>query len=281
MAEQQFFDKSLDAGDGEVVINLDAGDASPRLPQKNHPHDCDCAECAFLYMLLPQETIDLEEDEWNNKRLRTLQYVNETALYLEQVSLRRELTETAMKLAKKFMREEIAVREKFGFFKNQEKVNKSKGVGLAISDVTIKAKYPVDKSVSVGGGENSTLKMATNFEPPESLSIIDVPEKYFTFLDRLAISDDTLTIETLYPCRICPLVFVYENRNLDRPEGLLLDCMYCDQVFESDSAYLRDVHMMLFHKYDKIPSVSCRPCRLEFDCLHDKESHKCCINATI
>ena len=173
------------------------------------------------------------------------------------------------------------MREKFGFFISEEKVNKSKGVGLAISDVTIEAKYPVDKSVSVGGGENSTLKMATNFEPPESLSIIDVPEKYFTFLDRLAISDDTLTIETLYPCHICPLVFVKENRNLDRPEGLLLDCMYCDQVFESDSAYLRDVHMMLFHKYDKIPSVSCRPCRLEFDCLHDKESHKCCINATI
>ena len=208
MAEQQFFDEIVHAGDAEVVIH---------------------------------------------------------GSVIEQVRLRHELTETAIKLANKFMTEEIAVREKFGF----------------LSDVTIAAKYPVDKSVSVGGGENSTLKMATNFEPPESLSIIDVPEKYFTFLDRLAISDDTLTIETLYPCRICPLVFVYENRNLDRPEGLLLDCMYCDQVFESDSAYLRDVHMMLFHKYDKIPSVSCRPCRLEFDCLHDKESHKCCINATI
>ena len=61
-AEQQFFDESIDAGNGEVVINVDAGDASPRLPQVNHPHDCDCAECAFLYMLLPQETIDLEED---------------------------------------------------------------------------------------------------------------------------------------------------------------------------------------------------------------------------
>ena len=135
-------------------------------------------------------------------------------------------------------------------------MNKSKGVGVVISDVTIEAKYPVDKSVSVGRGverfsfrnlENSTLKMATNFERPESLSESDVPLKYFTLLDRLAISDVTLTIEALYPCRICPLVLVKENRNLDRPEGLLLDCMYFDQVFESDSAYLRDVHMMLFH----------------------------------
>ena len=119
-----------------------------------------------------------EQDEWYNKRLRTLQYVNETALYLEQVRLKQELTETAIKLAKKFMREETAVRarENFGFFRNQETVKKSEGVGLAISDVTIEAKYPVDKSVSVGGGverfsfrnlENSTLKMATNFERPD------------------------------------------------------------------------------------------------------------------
>ena len=40
-----------------------------------------------------------EQDEWYNKRLRTLQYVNETALYLEQVRLKQELTETAIKLA--------------------------------------------------------------------------------------------------------------------------------------------------------------------------------------
>ena len=38
-----------------------SGDVWPK-PQVNHPHDCDCADCTFLYMLLPQETIDLEED---------------------------------------------------------------------------------------------------------------------------------------------------------------------------------------------------------------------------
>ena len=31
-------------------------------PQKNHPHQCYCANCTFLYMLLSQKVIDLEED---------------------------------------------------------------------------------------------------------------------------------------------------------------------------------------------------------------------------
>ena len=106
--------------------------------------------------------------------------------------------------------------------------------------------------------------MATNFERPESLS--DVHLKYLTLLDRLAISD--VTIEAKYPCRICPLVFVKENRNLDRPVGLKLDCMYCDLVF--DFAYVRDIHMMKEHQYDEIPSISCCTCRIHFNCIHDK-----------
>ena len=36
--------------------------ASPRLPLMNHPDECDCANCTLLYMLLPQEIIDMEED---------------------------------------------------------------------------------------------------------------------------------------------------------------------------------------------------------------------------
>ena len=31
-------------------------------PQKNHPHQCYCANCTFLYVLLSQKVIDLEED---------------------------------------------------------------------------------------------------------------------------------------------------------------------------------------------------------------------------
>ena len=86
---------------------------------------------------------------------------------------------------------------------------------------------------------DSTLRMATNFEYPELLSDVDL--KYITLIDLLAIGDDT--IEAKYPCRICPLVFVKENRNLDRPVGLKLYCMYWDLVF--DFAYLRAIHLML------------------------------------
>ena len=39
-----------------------------------------------------------EQDEWYNKRLRTLQYVNDMAEYIEQVRMKQELIESSIKL---------------------------------------------------------------------------------------------------------------------------------------------------------------------------------------
>ena len=98
-----------------------------------------------------------EQDEWYNKRLRTLQYVNDTAEYIEQVRMKQELIESSIKLVEKFGRKEAAVRarEYFGFFRNQEKVDTSVSVGRGV------------ERFSFRNLENSTLKMATNFERPD------------------------------------------------------------------------------------------------------------------
>ena len=68
-------------------------------------------------------------------------------------------------------------------------------------------------------------------------------------------------------------MFVELNHSLDRLAGIPVSCMYCGQLFELPAQ--RDVHMFNEHVNEETPIIICRACSVNFDCIHDKEMHRC------
>ena len=79
MADNQAVDKIVDDDDDGVIqqsrslipvsTNTSApstsrfnSDIVPGLSLMNHPDQCDCLDCTLLYMVQPQEVIDMEDD---------------------------------------------------------------------------------------------------------------------------------------------------------------------------------------------------------------------------